>query len=150
MAAEVGDQIKELSKLSRMQLLEKWQALCDRAAPEGIRRELLIPLLTYRIQEIAYGGLKSSTLSELRRIAREIEHAPRGSEISIRRKIKPGSRLIRHWNGRAHEVLVTGSGFEYGGTSYRSLSQIARNITGTRWSGPLFFGLKAGQKASNE
>jgi hypothetical protein len=149
MVDKVDAQIKELLKLSRMQLLEKWQALYNRAAPKGIRRELLVPLLTYRIQEIAYGGLKPSTLSELRRIAREIEHAPRGSEISMRRKIKSGSRLIRHWNGRAHEVLVTDTGFEYSGSSYRSLSQIARNITGTRWSGPLFFGLKAGKKAPN-
>ena len=65
-------------------------------------------------------------------------------EVSIPRKIKPGTCLLRHWGGEGHEVRVTGSGYEYRGASFSSLSHIARQITGTRWSGPAFFGLRNG------
>jgi hypothetical protein len=138
-----------LRDLSRQQLLELWQEVYGRTAPEGLRREQLVPLLAYRIQENAHGGLKPSTLSELRRIARNLEK-PRGStESRSRPKIKSGTRLIRQWRGEAHEVGTTESGFEYRGTTYRSLSEIARKITGTRWSGPAFFKLN-GAKAGRE
>jgi hypothetical protein len=135
--------------LSRQQLLELWQKVYGRAAPEGLRREQLVPFLAYRIQENAHGGLKPSTLSELRRIAQGLE-MPGGSTGSrSRQKIKFGTRLIRQWRGEAHEVGATESGFEYRGTTYRSLSEIARKITGTRWSGPAFFKLN-GAKAIQE
>lgn len=127
--------------LSRQQLLELWQKVYGRAAPEGLRRELLVPFLAYRIQENAHGGLKQSTLFELRRIARELEKPGGPTESSSRLRIKPGTRLIRQWRGQSHEVAATESGFEYRGTAYRSLSEIARKITGTRWSGPAFFKL---------
>jgi hypothetical protein len=142
MADEIEAKIAKLGKLSRTQLLEMWSKLYKRVAPAGIRRELMVPFLTYRIQEIAYGGLQPSTRSELRRIAREIEKSHPGSAVRTRTRIKSGSRILRQWQGRMHEVLVTKSGFEYGGANYRSLSEIARTITGTRWSGPSFFGLK--------
>jgi hypothetical protein len=134
-------QIAHLPSLSRQQLLDLWRKLYGKAAEPGIRRELLIPFLAYRMQEHAYGGLKPSTLSELRRIARDMEKSGGSTEPRSRLRIKSGTHLIRKWRGETHEVAATESGFEYRGNTYRSLSEIARKITGTRWSGPAFFGL---------
>ena len=101
----------------------------------------MIPFLAYKIQERAHGGLGPRTRAELRRIARGLERPPGSAEPRTQRRIKPGTRLVRQWRGETHEVAVGESGFEYRGTDYRSLSEIARKITGTRWSGPAFFGL---------
>ena len=141
MAADIAAQVAQLPTLSRQQLLEMWQKLYQRAAPPGIRRELLIPFLAYRIQENAYGGLKPSTRSELRRIARDLENSAGSPKITIRHKLKAGTRIFREWRGETHEVVVTEAGYEYCGARYRSLSEIARKITGARWSGPAFFRL---------
>src|ERR1700676_2161898 len=100
------------------------------------------PFLAYRMQEHAYGGLKSSARSELRRIARDLEKSAGSTRLILRPKMKAGTRLLREWRGQTHEVIATESGYEYRGVGYRSLSEIARKVTGTRWSGPAFFGLK--------
>ena len=142
MATDIPAQIAELPTLSRQQLLDLWQKHYGKPAPAGIRRELLIPFLAYRIQENAYGGLKPSTRSELRRIARGLENSATTSARMIRRRLKAGTRIFREWRGETHEVIATDSGYEYRGKSYRSLSRIARLITGTQWSGPAFFGLR--------
>jgi hypothetical protein len=142
MDAGIAGQIAQLRALSRPQLLDMWQKLYDRAAPPGIRRELLVPFLAYRMQEHVYGGLKSSARSELRRIARDLEKSAGSTRLILRPKIKAGTRLVREWRGQTHEVMATESGYEYRGVGYRSLSEIARKVTGTRWSGPAFFGLK--------
>jgi hypothetical protein len=102
----------------------------------------MIPFLAYRIQEIAYGGLSPKAGAELYRIAKSIEKNGTSNEALTRPRIKTGTRLFRQWRGHTHEVFVTESGYEYRGVAYRSLSEIARKITGTRWSGPAFFGLK--------
>jgi len=141
MKANIPDQIANLRTLSRQQLLDLWQKLYRRAAPNGIRRELMVPFLAYRIQENAYGGLKPAVRNELRRMARRLENPTAATEPLLRPKIKVGTRIIRQWRGETHEVSVTQSGYEYRGSSHRSLSEIARKITGTRWSGPAFFGL---------
>ena len=132
----ITDQIAQLRSLSRQELLDLWQKL--------YRRELMVPFLAYRIQENAYGVLKPATRFKLRRIARELEKSAASPELRIQRKIKPGTCLLRHWRGEGHEVLVTDSGYDYRGASFSSLSPIARQITGTRWSGPAFFGLRNG------
>lgn len=142
MGADMAGQIAELRGFSRQQLVELWQKLYKKVAPLGFRREIMVPFLAYKIQENAYGGLKPATRSELRRIARCLEKSTPSTELRIRPRIKPGSRLLRRWRGEMHEVFVTELGYEYRGTSYRSLSEIARKITNTRWSGPAFFGLK--------
>jgi Protein of unknown function (DUF2924) len=147
MDAGMAGQIAQLRALSRQQLLNMWQKLYDRAAPPGIRRELLVPFLAYRMQEHAYGGLKSSARSELRRIARDLEKSTGSTRLILRPKIKAGTRLLREWRGQTHEVIATESGYEYCGVGYRSLSEIARKVTGTRWSGPAFFGLKNAKSA---
>lgn len=141
MEADVSIQIANLRNLSRHQLRELWQKLYGKVAPPGIRRELMVPFVAYRLQENLYGGLKPSIRAELRRIARSLERKSSG-ELLARPRIKPGTRLRRQWRGEVHEVSVTESGYEYHSVGYRSLSEVARKITGTRWSGPAFFGLK--------
>jgi hypothetical protein len=142
MASQITDQIARLHALSRPELLDLWQKLYQKAAPTGIRREIMVPFLAYRIQENAFGSLKPDACAELRRIARALD----GNELSrqpvVRSRLKTGTRLFRQWHGQTHEAFVTEGGFEHRGAVYRSLSEIARKITGTRWSGPAFFGLK--------
>jgi Protein of unknown function (DUF2924) len=147
---DISQKLAELPHLSRQQLLDLWQKLYRRPAPVGLRREVLIPFLAYRIQENTYGGLKPSTRAELRRIARLLEHSHGPAKRPVRARIRPGTRIVRTWRGTAHEIFVADSGFDYQGRTYRSLSEIARKITGTRWSGPAFFGLnKRASQASH-
>jgi hypothetical protein len=96
------------------------------------------------LQEQAYGGLKPEIRRRLRELANSFNRNPKPAEkrLAAPIQIKAGTRLIRQWEGKTHQVTVGESGFEYNGESYKSLSVIARLITGTRWSGPLFFGLK--------
>jgi hypothetical protein len=148
MDKDISTQVAQLPDLSKGQLGELWQKLYKKPAPPGIRREILIPFLAYRIQEIAYGGLKPATRAELRRIAQALKRNPGSSELLPRPRIKPGTRLLRQWRGETHEVFVTDSGYEHRGIRYRSLSEIARKVTGTRWSGPAFFGLKNATSAA--
>jgi hypothetical protein len=101
----------------------------------------MVPFLAYRIQENAYGGLKTSTRSELRRIARGFEKSGGSTKLRIRTRIKYGTPIVRQWRGETHEVVVTETGYEWRGAAYRSLSEIARKITGVRWSEPAFFRL---------
>jgi hypothetical protein len=149
MAPDVSTQIAELPGLSRQQLLDLWHEVYGRNAPPGIRRELMVPFLAYRLQEKAYGGHKPATRSKLLRIARALEKAPSKNRLILQPGTKPGTRIFRQWRGESHEVLVTESGYEYRGAKYESLSGIARKITGTRWSGPAFFGLKQGSPAQD-
>jgi len=142
MEAEISKQIAQLPTLSRQELLDMWQKLYRRAALPGIRRELMVRFIAYKIQENAYGGLKPSTRSELHRLARDLEKQATGTKTTIHPKIKSGTTILRKWRGQTYEVLVTESGYEFKGASFKSLSQIAGTITGTKWSGPLFFGLK--------
>jgi hypothetical protein len=141
MGANISNQIAKLRALSRQQLLELWQKVYGRAAPLRIRRELLVPFLAYKMQEDVYGGIKPSTRSELRHVARSLQTRGGSTGSRVRPRIKSGTRLVRKWRGETHEVAAAESGFEYRGTIYRSLSEIACKITGTRWSGPAFFGM---------
>ena len=140
--ADIRAEIEGLRSLSRKQLLQKWHKVFRGAPAPSIRRELMIPFLAYKIQENVFGGLKPSTRAELRRIGRALESNTGSLKVDLQPKTKPGTRMVRHWRGKLYEVNVTESGFEYGGRSYGSLSQIAREITGTQWSGPAFFRLK--------
>lgn len=122
-------------------MLHLWTELFKREAPSQVRRELLVRILAYRIQEVAHGGLSAATKRRLAELARRFAANP-NAEIPGGPKIKPGTRLLREWKGRTHNVTVVEQGYEYSGKRYTSLSQIARLITGTRWNGPLFFGLR--------
>jgi hypothetical protein len=142
MVSEIPEQIAILRALPRSELLDLWQELYKKAAPHGVRREILIPFLAYKIQENACGGLKPKILAELHRITKALDRNRTSKDSLIRPRLKTGIRLFRKWRGHTHEVFIADSGYEYGGATYRSLSEIARKITGTRWSGPAFFGLK--------
>jgi Protein of unknown function (DUF2924) len=149
MGANISNEIAQLPGFSRQQLLDLWRLLYGREAPPGIRRELMVPFLAYRTQERAYGGLKPAIRSKLLRIARDLEKSPSRNQLVLRPKAKTGTRIFRRWRGESHEVLVTEAGYEYRGAQFKSLSGIARKITGTRWSGPSFFGLKQGSRAQD-
>ena len=142
MAAEIARQVAQLRSLSRQRLLDLWQELYGVAPPSGIRREVMIPFLAYRIQENAEGGLSAAVRAQIKSVARNLENSRNSPSRSTRSRIKTGTRVLRRWGREMHEVSVTETGYEYRGHSYRSLSEIARLITGTRWSGPAFFELK--------
>jgi hypothetical protein len=107
-----------------------------------MRRLLLIRAIAYRMQERALGGLKPST-RRLLASAAEDATTRRPARLARKRKIRPGTTLLREWHGTHHQLTVLEDGVLFAGEHYRSLSEVARKITGSRWSGPLFFGLKA-------
>jgi hypothetical protein len=139
--------LARLSKLDIRELREEWRVLYKTDASPHLSRELLIRALAYRIQEVALGGLRPELQRQLRQIAVELKQTGAAAK-RFRPQLKPGTRLIREWQGRTYEVVVVGDGFSWQGTHYCSLSAIARKITGTAWSGPLFFGLKQTRSAS--
>jgi hypothetical protein len=142
----VGKAIAEIQRLRRPDLLARWRAAFGRPAPAKISRELLVRALAYDVQAKVFGGLAPATKAKLIRLAAEIRE--RGdAAITTGPRIKPGTRLIREWRGDTHEVTVLERSFAYRVRTYDSLSEIARVITGTRWSGPLFFGLKRPEPA---
>ena len=123
-------------------LKQQWRELFGREPPPH-NRAYLQSRLAYRIQELAYGGLKAETLDRLQTLGEQLD----GGNIVLRRirgddRPVAGTRLIRQYQGVEHTVTVLTDGYEWQGTPYRSLSAIARAITGTRWNGWAFFGLK--------
>ena len=134
--------IGELPSYPKPKLHRIWIDLCGRPAPSKLRKELMIRILAYRIQEKAYGRLSSATQKRLRVLARLFGKDPKATLPDVP-LFKPGTRLIRNWNGEVHEATILEKGYDYRGKRYASLSKIARAITGTQWSGPLFFGLKS-------
>jgi len=123
-------------------LKAQWRELFA-SEPPPFNRQYLVSRLAYRIQELAYGGLKPETIRRLEKLGEDLD----GGNITkrrIRTDIKPitGTRLLREWQGVEHVVTVTADGFEWQGRPYQSLSSIARAITGSRWNGWVFFGLK--------
>jgi hypothetical protein len=131
-----------LAKLFAMppaELRAAWREQYRAPAPD-IGPDLLRRGIAYRMQERRLGKLSSSTRRELDRFAAKLDQ---GSEfVSRPARPKTGTRLIRSWHGKVHQVLVLENGYEHEGRRYRSLSQIARAITGAHWSGPRFFGLR--------
>jgi Protein of unknown function (DUF2924) len=123
------------------ELRNEWWRLHRAHPPMRLSRDLLIRGITYKLQERLLGGLSKSILRQLQRLDGELEASDarkRAAPISL----KPGTRLVREWHGVTHTVLVHADGFEWKGRRYRSLTVIAREITGARWSGPRFFGLR--------
>jgi hypothetical protein len=140
MADPVLAQLTALKAAPIADLKAKWRDLFE-AEPPPYNRRFLEDRLAYRIQELAYGGLKPETVERLDALADELE-----GKLSRRRRIEnrpvSGTRLIREWKGVEHQVTVRDEDFEYQGRPYQSLSAVARAITGTRWNGLVFFGLK--------
>ena len=130
-----------LKSMPVAQLKEQWRELFG-TEPPPYNRPFLESRLACRVQELHFGGLKPSTLRRLEQMSEELD----GGDVVKRRArhhTKPiaGTRLVREWRGTEHVVTVLADGFEWQGRPYRSLSAIARAITGTRWNGPLFFGI---------
>ncbi len=147
MADSLADRLADLEALSTAELRARGEQVFNRTVRTRASRDLLLRSLAYHIQEQAEGGLNKVTRRRLAKLA--------GLNGENREPISPpilqlklGSRLIREWHGEVHRVTVLEKGFDWRGIRYASLSQIARAITGARWSGPLFFGLrKTGSRA---
>jgi hypothetical protein len=132
---EVARKIAGLAELNRENLITRWRATYGAPPPRKLSRALMEKALAYEIQCAAFGGLSTATKRALRAAAASKD----GSTGP--RLLNPGARLIREWNGTVHEVDVAGDGYIWRGERYRSLTAIACRITGTKWSGPRFFGL---------
>jgi len=135
-----------LADLPRTTLVERWQALYRNDPPKGLSQRLLILGIAYRMQAKRYGGL---TLAARRRLTgnRSGDATPDRSKPRPSVTLAPGTRLVREWNGKAYVVDVADGQFIWNGARYRSLSAIARAITGARWSGPRFFALTSEGKS---
>ena len=138
---DIERKLAALSALSIKHLKDRWRSVYGKEPPPRIHRDLLTRALAYQLQERALGGLKPSTRRLLDRIG-ENHSSSQLTRVAAHRKTQPGTVLIREWQGTSHRVTVREDGVVYRGQPYQSLSEVARVITGARWSGPLFFGLK--------
>ena len=141
--AKLEDRLAALATMSPAQLRGQWLQLFRSEAP-AVSASFLIRAIAHRMQENEIGKLGSSYVKELDCLTAELGRtgtiAPSAASA-----IKPGTRLVRSWHGEDHHVLIREDGFIYNDRLYPSLSQIAKRITGTSWSGPRFFGLKKGK-----
>ena len=137
----------ELNRLGSMPVLELralWRVKFKSEPPAAFGPDLLRRGIAQKIQELAHGGLDAATSRLLNHLMGQQAKTP--GKITLPRRIKAGAILVRHWKGATHRVTVLSDGFAYEGKTYVSLSEIARRITGTRWNGPRFFGLRANLK----
>src|ERR1700730_6482002 len=140
-AIDVAKALVRLSEVTIFELRGEWRRLHRMPPPMRLSRDLLIRGIIYQLQERAYGGLSKA-------IARKLEQAAAGPPSRGAAKptpsvsLRPGTRLVREWRGVTHTALIHAYGIEWRGQRYRSLSVVARKITGARWSGPRFFGLR--------
>ena len=133
--------LSRLLTLDIGELRQQWRGLYKTQAPRHFSRELLVRAVAYRMQEVALGGLRPVRQRQLRQMAQQFNRIG-AAYTPPRPELKPGTRVMREWHGRTYDVLVLDDGFSWQNTRYRSLSALAGKITGTAWSGPLFFGLK--------
>jgi hypothetical protein len=141
MTQQVIGRLAEIRTMDIMALKAMWRELFA-AEPPPYNRKFLESRLAYRVQELAYGGLKPETLKRLAALAEDLEPRSGARVIGDHRPIA-GTRMMREWQGVQHCATVLADGYEYDGRPYKSLSAIARAITGTRWNGLVFFGLKS-------
>ena len=140
--ADVLGRIAALAATPVAELKQQWRELFGKEPP-AFNRPYLVSRLTYRIQELAYGGLRPETRARLEALGEQLD----GGNVVLRRtradsRPLTGTRLLREWHGVEHAITVLADGFEWEGRPYKSLSAIARAITGTRWNGWTFFGLR--------
>ncbi len=138
---DLTEKLAALADLDAVGLRAEWRRLYRSHPPLHIRRDLLVLAIAWKLQEKVHGGLTAAQKRKLAGIAEDLrKNGDLSGSPAIR--MKPGLRLVREWRGETHTVLVLEDGFEWNGNRRRSLSAIAREITGTHWSGPRFFGLK--------
>jgi hypothetical protein len=140
MTIHITELIQRLPSLRRDQLIPLWNQHFQTPPPQTLRKELMVPLLSYRIQERLHGGLSLQARNRLKQIAAKLPTVPRSASHIV--APEEGTRILRQWHGETHEVRCTDDGLFYRGETYSSLSKIAFVITGTKWSGPAFFGVK--------
>jgi hypothetical protein len=140
-AAACREALSRLPELDLGELRQQWRALYKAEASPHLSRELILRAVAYRMQELTLGGLRPEPQRQLRQFAQQLKRSGE-ARMRARPELSPGTRLVRQWQGRTYEVVALDDGFSWQGTRYGSLSAIARKITGTAWSGPLFFGLK--------
>ena len=138
-AVPLGTEIARLRDLDRQALRARWQAVVGRPAPEHLPPHLLVRVLAYRLQARAFGDLSPATGRLLGRIATGAALPP-----PVAARLTPGTVLVREVEGTPERVMVVEDGFAWRGATYQSLSEVARAMTGTRWNGPRFFGLRDG------
>jgi len=143
---KLASELEQLRELNSEELRERWQTLFGAEPPPKLRTSLIIQGIACRLQEKALGGLKPATVRLLERIANDAAAQWQAAPTPKKIRVSAGTVLIREWHGTKHQVTVLKDGFLFRNERFRSLSQIARAITGSRWSGPLFFGLKAARK----
>lgn len=141
MSDTIDEKLKVLAKSDTPELQQLWTDTFESTPPKNASRDFLHRALAHKAQIEAHGGLKAKTKRRLAQMAKAMAADPEynpGPAPSFR----AGTKLIREWKGQRYEVMVMEKGFAFEGKTYESLSKIASDITGTRWSGPLFFGLK--------
>jgi hypothetical protein len=144
-AIDVAKALARLSELTIFELRGEWRRLHRMPPPMRFSRDLLTRGISYKLQERAYGGLSMATARKLEQAA--ADPLSRGAaKPTPPIALKPGTRLVREWRGVTHMVLIRADGIEWRGQRYHSLSVVAREITGARWSGPRFFGLRRRQQ----
>lgn len=145
----VENVIEELKSLSREKLIQKWQEIFKEAPSQSLRREFLIKHLIWQIQAKDQGGYNTETKKKLESLVKSLEQTQDLKNDALKKLksnsliIKAGSKLIREYQGKNHEVIVLEKGYQYNNKIYKSLSAIANEITNTRWNGKVFFGLKS-------
>jgi Protein of unknown function (DUF2924) len=145
----IADRLASLPELKKAALCDLWTQLFDASPPPKLRSDFMIPILAHRLQERAFGQLKPAARSRLRQLSQAFDKDS-DSAIPATPQLRPGTRLVRQWRDQVHLVNVEAKGYEYQGARYHSLSEIARLITGTRWSGPSFFGVRNEQGGSKK
>ena len=140
----IDAELEQLQSMPIVELRARWRAKFKSEPPKAFGPDLLRRSIAYKLQEDAYGGLDRATARLLKQLMAQYSKSP--GKIVMPRRIMPGAVLVRKWKGQAHSVTVLEDGFSYEGKPYESLSEIARLITGTRWNGPRFFGLRTGKE----
>jgi Protein of unknown function (DUF2924) len=145
----VEAELDRLATTPIAQLRVRYRELFRTDPPKAFGPDLLRRSIAHRIQEKAYGGLSRPAQRLLDQAMKAFAAKPNG-KIVLPRRIKPGSVLVREWKGRSHRVMVLADGFAYEGDVYSNLSEIAVLITGTKWNGPRFFGLRSKTQGNDE
>lgn len=143
---ELEAEIARLPGLDITELRRRWKTLYGRPAPQSFRRNLLIKGVAYQMQVEAYGGLSPTTKRRLREIAQAVRNGNAKTVIGAP-LLRGGTQLIRRWKGKTHMITALDNGFAWEGRTYRSLSAVAKAITGTSWNGYKFFGIEHGRQA---
>jgi hypothetical protein len=143
----VENELDRLAVMPIAQLRVRYREVFRTDPPQALGPDLLRRSIAHRIQEKAYGGLSTATLRLLNQLVRAAMAKPNG-KLELPRRIKPGSELVRTWKGKTHRVMVMADGFAHDGKTFTSLSEIAFGITGTKWNGPRFFGLRSANRES--